>query len=746
MSVDRSMATPAPPGAAGALSANLARFPSAPPGGSQRTRATERASPLRPALPDARARPFPATVLAGNALLARLAAARQLLAVPLARAAALVVAHRAWIYCGYKSQGDYTRECLHRHPRWLRDLANLHQARHAASETAAGKGSVPDDAEREDRALVSQVLPPDVKLAFETVFELHRSTVGREASMAEFVEGLVAEAMSAGCMPPGDFEPRLRPNPRVSPVTPPGPLERMAAFATERPIEPTRARSSITAPVPGDHVPPALRTPALRLATRRLAEFERLRSRLRRLELKLLVVEKHQGTRHALPEARGVGRNARVVEIPRTRRRDLRRLGSVLASLLRFENELDIAVGDLLLELHEHHAWRTLRVTGLEAYAEARLGLGRATARRRVWLARALRKLHVVRSAYEAGDIGFMATCWTARSLQGIRADAATQKLWVAHAARTTHKRQRDEERCRERERLCAMIAIAQAATPVGKSARAASDVGTSTTCSPGVDSGRDVRVNGASFAVLSGTAVALATETAHFSPRPQNLAQPAPMAHDAWHASLRRIPGEACYEVFALGYGLLERLEHGGPPLSVPLVLDLCAFDASNLSGCIEAARRQLGALVAGPLAPDDECRLGPAARLARTFVDRGQRVSDWVGLLALLEEYVLAHDRPQKRSQRSRVAERDGYRCGAPGCTSRANLQEHHLRYRSQQGGDEEANLLLLCAFHHLQGEHGGLARCHGRAPLDIVWQLGADEFATWFSNERRINPIVN
>ena len=88
-------------------------------------------------------------------------------------------------------------------------------------------------------------------------------------------------------------------------------------------------------------------------------------------------------------------------------------------------------------------------------------------------------------------------------------------------------------------------------------------------------------------------------------------------------------------------------------------------------------------------------------------------------------------------------KIRKRDGYRCSAPGCSSRANLQEHHLRYRSQQGGNEAANLVLLCAFHHLQGEHGGLARCRGLAPLDIVWRLGLDEFAAWFWNERRIAP---
>ena len=51
-----------------------------------------------------------------------------------------------------------------------------------------------------------------------------------------------------------------------------------------------------------------------------------------------------------------------------------------------------------------------------------------------------------------------------------------------------------------------------------------------------------------------------------------------------------------------------------------------------------------------------------------------------------------------------------------------------------------------MLLCALHHLQGEQGGLARCRGQAPLDIVWRLGLDEFATWFWNEKRLDTPVN
>ena len=45
--------------------------------------------------------------------------------------------------------------------------------------------------------------------------------------------------------------------------------------------------------------------------------------------------------------------------------------------------------------------------------------------------------------------------------------------------------------------------------------------------------------------------------------------------------------------------------------------------------------------------------------------------------------------------------VLERDGWRCQQ--CGRREQLQVHHLRFRSQGGSDEEANLITLCAECH-------------------------------------------
>ena len=45
--------------------------------------------------------------------------------------------------------------------------------------------------------------------------------------------------------------------------------------------------------------------------------------------------------------------------------------------------------------------------------------------------------------------------------------------------------------------------------------------------------------------------------------------------------------------------------------------------------------------------------------------------------------------------------VLERDRWRCQF--CGSMQHLQVHHLKFRSQSGGDEEQNLITLCAECH-------------------------------------------
>jgi len=72
------------------------------------------------------------------------------------------------------------------------------------------------------------------------------------------------------------------------------------------------------------------------------------------------------------------------------------------------------------------------------------------------------------------------------------------------------------------------------------------------------------------------------------------------------------------------------------------------------------------------------------------------------------------------------SAVLVRDHWRCAVPGCSSRAQLHEHHVVFRSAGGPDAPENLIALCAFHHHRCLHAGRLRIHGRAPDGLVFEL--------------------
>lgn len=98
----------------------------------------------------------------------------------------------------------------------------------------------------------------------------------------------------------------------------------------------------------------------------------------------------------------------------------------------------------------------------------------------------------------------------------------------------------------------------------------------------------------------------------------------------------------------------------------------------------------------------------------------------------LALIARHFLnvweAHVTPV-RTRSQRVRARDVW-CQVPGCSHRAS-DAHHIRYRSQGGGDGEDNLVGVCAYHHHRSIHPGHLRLTGTAPTALVWVLGGKTF---------------
>jgi len=106
----------------------------------------------------------------------------------------------------------------------------------------------------------------------------------------------------------------------------------------------------------------------------------------------------------------------------------------------------------------------------------------------------------------------------------------------------------------------------------------------------------------------------------------------------------------------------------------------------------------------------------------------ENGRFPSDGEVFDAMLDGALLAWTLRDPRARRSdAVVERDGYRCAVPGCTSRRNLHDHHLRFRSAGGSDAPGNRVALCAFHHQRCLHVGFLRIRGQAPEGLVFDLG-------------------
>ncbi len=94
------------------------------------------------------------------------------------------------------------------------------------------------------------------------------------------------------------------------------------------------------------------------------------------------------------------------------------------------------------------------------------------------------------------------------------------------------------------------------------------------------------------------------------------------------------------------------------------------------------------------------------------------------WRGLERLLDH--VHQEWSAQPGHRDPIFARDGWRCAVPACTSRRNLHDHHLLFRSRGGGNARDNRITVCAWHHLRGIHQG-RRSWGTAPDTITWQLG-------------------
>ncbi len=365
-----------------------------------------------------------------------------------------------------------------------------------------------------------------------------------------------------------------------------------------------------------------------------------------------------------------------------------------MLELIRLEDEIDRRLGEVLLRMDRAHAWDTLGFAGLGQYAEERLGMARTTAEDRVGLARSLEDLPALRDAYQRGRVSVKAALLVRRAVRAEPVGHRREREWVRHAEQVTVKRLRD-----------------------------------------------DLRTTGYRRAV-------------------GDEVREGPPSDQEWFEGRYRKVGTARERLERLAARCAAR-----PVTAVLLRVRLPEDVAGDLLAAIGAERARLEALISsrghlqysdarfvwvwdGPGAPEALVagNVSPwAMRSACACIERSFRVPSWVGFLSLLEQFIETwdvRDHSVRRRNGEAVFERAGYGCQAPGCTSRDKLQLHHLTFRSHGGSDDPSNLIALCECDHQGGIHGGLARCWGKAPLDVTWEMGLAECASWYRNERRIS----
>jgi hypothetical protein len=567
------------------------------------------------------------------------------------------------------------------------------------AECNASEPGVQNDPELQDelRAGVTVSVPRPVFTAFQETLDLHRAVVGRESRVTEFVDALSAESSNA-CVPADGVD--VRPLSR-------GPKLREDEERLARLTQHWKHLDTVTSVVDEGSVAVESRVTDIRTQAAPLGDA-------------LALIEQLEG----LTANAGHG--------------DPSELLVQLDALIGLEEQIEIQLGQLLASISENHGWRQLRFKGVGHYGTERLGLSRTTAEDRAGLARLLRDRPRVRRAYEQGRLGLEAALLVCRVLARSRVTARLESAWVERAAHVTIKRLRDEVRIAIRSQMLGP--------------------GSERLASPDVPAPLDLST------VSLGSAQAAATQ----SPVPRGAELDAsesafPVDDRAWHDSLQRAPGDGRQRLVRLGIMALEN-----PIPDVFLRLRLPDDVAEQFVGTLEVRRRQLaaqaehdtweedwneapweGVLPASALGLGDddaaEARR-PSWVVARVFASRGRRLPTWVALLAMLEDYVHTWDDPIGAPARASAAVyiRDGWRCTAPGCTSRQNLEDHHIVYRARGGGNDIANRTCICRFHHQRGEHGGLASCRGRAPLDIIWRLGRRDLARWYRNERLLAPV--
>ncbi|NOY91818.1 MAG: HNH endonuclease [Deltaproteobacteria bacterium] len=337
-----------------------------------------------------------------------------------------------------------------------------------------------------------------------------------------------------------------------------------------------------------------------------------------------------------------------------------------LRAMCRELDAADLAFGALAARFWDASHWRALGYASDTQYARERLGMSRASVWQRMALARRVRGRSALAGALAAGRVGFEAACLVSRvtsTLDRVVSNAGEQKREAVEAAWLARAQQRTFKHLRQE--VWAVELLAR----------------------------------------LEGRALAAGP------PTPAELER-------VWAMERHAKSGESAREA-AMRVAELPHAE-----AVVQMSVTLPAQLASRLE--LAVAAQQPAATHLG--CTTSKLKLSEDVALFFRQLELAHAHSGLPGRFVPFLVSALFHSWRQVLGDRNRweaIHRRDRYECSCPVC-ERQDVTLHHLSYRSHGGGDDAANLVSLCSFCHLEGEHGGRLRVRGSAH-DPTWTLG-------------------
>jgi Holliday junction resolvase RuvA-like protein len=162
---------------------------------------------------------------------------------------------------------------------------------------------------------------------------------------------------------------------------------------------------------------------------------------------------------------------------------------------------------------------------------------------------------------------------------------------------------------------------------------------------------------------------------------------------------------------------------EHGGRLDDSALIETLCRRALEGGAGS-ERPAHQIAFTICESCRRGWQNGAGREIEVGAEVLDRARCDAELVGSLEASEPArVTSTITPRLRRQ---VLARDHHGCTVPGCRAARNLDVHHIRFRSDGGGNELSNLLTLCSGHHAL-VHAGQILIRGEAPhaLEFSWR---------------------